>query len=108
MQKFLSIPITATGETRQLLAADGVVIVEQTAATTVTVAYNFTTGTTPAVATITHTEMAANDVTVRDRIQDSIIAALQTSWTNPKYDVSLGGLESLAGGAVTITGIVLA
>ena len=52
--------------------------------------------------------MAANNVTVRDRIQDSVIAALQTSWTNPKYTVDLSGLTVAAGTAVTITGIAIA
>ena len=33
MKKFLSFPITATGETAQLLAVDGVIIVEQASTT---------------------------------------------------------------------------
>ena len=52
--------------------------------------------------------MAANDNTVRDRIQDSVISALQTSWTNPKYEVSLSGLTDAAGAAVTVTGVDVA
>tara|TARA_R100001198_G_scaffold96540_1_gene86907 strand:+ start:210 stop:530 length:321 start_codon:yes stop_codon:yes gene_type:complete len=106
MQKFLSIPITATGETRQLLAIDNIIILEQASTTTVTVTYSGANGND--VATITHDAMAANDVTVRDRIQDSIVSALQTSWQHPSYDVSLSGLVSAASGAVTITGIVVA
>lgn len=106
MRKFLSIPITATGETAQLVGIENIALIEQSLVTAVTITY--TSGSAGAdVITITHTEMDADDVTVRDRIQDSVIAALQTSWTNPKYDVSLAGLESAAGGAVTVTGIAI-
>ena len=107
MQKFLSIPITATGETSQLVAVDGIVLIEQASTTTVTITY----GNAAAQDVVTLTigaAMAANDVTVRDRIQDSVIAALQTSWTNPKYDVTVSDLTVAAGGAVTITGIAIA
>ncbi len=107
MQKFLSIPITAPDETSQLIAVDGIVLIEQASTTTVTITY----GNAAAQDVVTLTiggAMAANNVTVRDRIQDSVIAALQTSWTNPKYDVSLAGLSVAAGGAVTITGIAIA
>ena len=106
MQKFLSIPITATGETRQLLAIDGIVIVEQASTTTCTVTYGGAAA--QDVATITHTAMAANDVTFRDLIQDSIVSALSTSWQHPSYDVSLGTLVSGASGTVSVTGIALA
>ena len=105
MQKFLSIPITATGETSQLVAVDGIILIEQASTTTVKIIYGGATA--QDEVTLTHGTMAANNVTVRDRIQDSVIAALQTSWTNPKYDVSLAGLELAAGGAVTITGIAI-
>ena len=91
MQKFLSIPITATGETSQLVAVDGIVLIAQDVVT-------LTIG----------AAMAANDVSVRDRIQDSVIAALQTSWTNPKYDVTVNDLLDNAGATVTITGIAIA
>lgn len=107
MQKFLSIPITATGETSQIIAVDGIVLIEQASTTTVTITY----GNAAAQDVLTLTigaVMAANDVSVRDRIQDSVIEALQTSWTNPKYEVNLGGLTVAAGTAVTITGIAIA
>tara|TARA_R110001632_G_scaffold221243_1_gene351619 strand:+ start:360 stop:683 length:324 start_codon:yes stop_codon:yes gene_type:complete len=107
MQKFLSIPITATGETSQIIAVDGIVLIEQASTTTVTITY----GNAAAQDVLTLTigaAMAANDVSVRDRIQDSVIEALQTSWTNPKYEVNLGGLTVAAGTAVTITGIAIA
>lgn len=106
MQKFLSIPITATGETSQLVAVGGIVLIEQASTTTVTITYGNAAA--QDVVTITHTAMAANDVSVRDLIQDSVIAALQTSWVKPKYDVSLSGLVSAAAGAVDVSGIAIA
>lgn len=106
MQKFLSIPITATGETRQLLAIDGIIIVEQATTTTCTITYGGAAA--QDVATITHTEMAANDVTFRDLIQDSIVSALQMSWQHPSYDVSLSTLVSAASGPVTVSAIAVA
>ncbi len=107
MKKFLSFPITGTGETSQLLAVDGIIIVEQASTTTVTVTYGNAAA--QDVATITFAvAFVANDNTARDRVQDSIIAALQTSWTNPKYDVSLSGLVDNLGAAATITGIAIA
>jgi len=125
MQKFLSIPITATGETSQLVAIDGIVLIaatgetsqlvaidgivliEQASTTTVTITYGGAAA--QDVVTITlGAAMAANDVSVRDKIQDSVIAALQTSWLQPKHDVSLSGLEDAAGAAVTVTGIAVA
>ena len=45
---------------------------------------------------------------MRDKIQDSVIAALQTSWLQPKHDVSLSGLVDNAGAAAIITGIAVA
>ena len=108
MKKFLSFPITATGETSQLLAVDGVIIVEQATTSTVTVTYAGSAAATD-VATITFAvAFAANDVSARDRVQDSIIAALQTSWTNPRYEVSLEGLVDNTGAAAEITGIAVA
>ena len=106
MTKYLEIPITATGETFQLLAINGVIAVEQATTQTVTLAYN---AAGPVVATITlGAVMAANDNTVRDAVQDAMITALQTGWTSPKFRLSLSGLEDAAGAAVTVTGIAVA
>ena len=104
MQKFLSIPITATGETSQLVAVDGIVLIEQATTETVTITYGNAAA--QDVVTLTHGTMAANDVTVRDRIQDSVIEALQTAWTNPKYTVSLSGLTLASGAACYYIGFI--
>ena len=107
MQKFLSIPITAAGETSQLVAVSGIILIEQASTTTVTITY----GNAAAQDVVTITlgaAMAANDVSVRDRIQDSVIDALQLSWHKPSLAVSLLGLSDAAGAAVTVTGIAIA
>tara|TARA_R110002167_G_scaffold41663_2_gene127254 strand:+ start:828 stop:1142 length:315 start_codon:yes stop_codon:yes gene_type:complete len=104
MQKFLSIPITATGETSQLVAINDVVIIEQLTTLKTTITYS-----SGKVATLTlGAVMAANDVTVRDLIQDSLVEALQTSWANPTFQVSFSGLTDAAGAAVTVAGIAVA
>jgi hypothetical protein len=107
MVKYLEIPITATGETFQLVAINGVIIVEQASTTTVTLTY----GGAAAQDVVTLTlgaAMAANDNTVRDAVQDAMITALQTGWTSPKFRLSLAGLEDAAAAQVTITGIGIA
>ena len=105
--KFLEFPITATGETNQLVAINGVILVEQASTTTVTLTYNGAAA--QDVVTITlGAAMAANNVTVRDRIQDTIIEALQRSWQEPKTAVRISDLTDNAGAVVTITGIAIA
>ena len=107
MQKFLSIPITAAGETSQLVAVSGIVLIEQASTTTVTITY----GNAAAQDLVTITlgaAMAANDVSVRDRIQDSVIDALQLSWHKPSLAVSLLGLSDATGAPVTVAGIAIA
>jgi len=107
MMKFLEFPITATGETSQLVAINGIILVEQASTTTVTLTYGGAAA--QDVVTITlGAAMAANDVTARDRVQDSILEALQTSWVKPKKTVSLAGLLNGAGNPVVITGIAIA
>ena len=85
MEKFLRIPVT--GEQFQLVSATGVILVEQASTATVTIAYKAgSTGTD--IVTITHATAGAGDETMRDAIQDAILAALQTPWTKPAYTVS--------------------
>ena len=84
MEKFLSIPVTS--EQNQLLSATGIVLIEQETTTTVHVHYKASTGTD--VVTITHATAPADNETMRDAIQDAVIAALQTPWTHVAYTVS--------------------
>jgi hypothetical protein len=84
MEKFLSIPVT--GEQNQLLSATGIVLIEQGSTTTVLVHYKSSTGTD--VVTITHAAAPADDESMRDGIQSSVVAALGTSWTNVAYEVT--------------------
>ncbi len=80
MQKFLNIPVT--NEQNQLVAVSGIVLIEQASTTTVIITYDGGKAT-----TITHATAGAGDETQRDAIQDAVVAALSTSWTNPAYDV---------------------
>jgi roadblock/LC7 domain-containing protein len=84
MEKFLSIPVT--GEQNQLLSATGIVLIEQGSTTTVLVHYKSSTGTD--VVTITHATAPADNEVMRDAIQDAVVAALGTSWTNVAYEVT--------------------
>ena len=80
MQKFLNIPVT--NEQNQLVAVSGIVLIEQASTTTVVITYDGGKAT-----TITHATAGAGDETQRDAIQDAVVAALTTSWTNPAYSV---------------------
>ncbi|MCP4321977.1 MAG: hypothetical protein GY787_09030 [Alteromonadales bacterium] len=80
MQKFLNIPVT--NEQNQLVAVSGIVLIEQASTTTVVITYDGGKAT-----TITHATAGAGDETQRDAIQDAVVAALTTSWTNPAYNV---------------------
>jgi hypothetical protein len=84
MEKFLSIPVT--NEQYQLVSATGIVLIEQDSTTTVGIHYKSSTGTD--VVTITHAAAPSGNETMRDAIQNAIIGALQTSWTNVAYEVN--------------------
>lgn len=85
MEKFLKIPVT--DEQYQLVSATGIVLIEQASTTTVTIAYKGgSTGTD--VVTITHATAGAGDETMRDAIQDAVVAALQTPWYAVAFEVT--------------------
>ena len=84
MEKFLSIPVT--NEQNQLVSATGIVLIEQDSTTTVGIHYKSSTGTD--VVTITHATAPSGNETMRDAIQNALIGALQTSWTNVAYQVT--------------------
>jgi hypothetical protein len=83
MEKFLSIPVT--DQQRQLLSATGIVLIVQASTTTVTVNYKSSTGTD--VVTITHAAAPSGNEAMRDAIQNAVVAALGTSWTNVAFQV---------------------
>ena len=85
MEKFLSIPVT--NEQNQLISATGIILIEQASTTTVTVTYKSGSASGDVI-TITHATAGAGDETMRDAIQNAVVAALQTSWTNVVYQVS--------------------
>jgi hypothetical protein len=83
MEKFLSIPVT--NEQNQIISATGIVLISQNSTTTVHVHYKASAASD--VLTITHAAAGAGDETMRDAIQDAVVAALTTSWTNVLYTV---------------------
>ena len=83
MEKFLSIPVT--NEQNQIISATGIVLISQNSTTTVHVHYKASVGTD--VLTIAHATAPSGDETMRDAIQNAVVAALTTSWTNVLYTV---------------------
>ena len=79
MDKFLSIPVTSEGNT--LVSCNGVLSVVGTAVGT-TVVVTYKSGT---VATIT--AGASVDFSMRNQIQDAMVLALGTGWTNVDYPI---------------------
>ena len=84
MEKFLSIPVT--GQQNQLISATSIVLVSQNSTTTLHVHYKSSTATD--VVTITHAAAPAGNNSMRDAINDAIVKALGTSWTNVAYEVT--------------------
>jgi len=83
MEKFLSIPVT--NEQNQIISATGIVLISQNSVTTVHVHYKASAASD--VLTITHVAAPSGDETMRDAIQNAVVAALTTSWTNVLYTV---------------------
>ena len=83
MEKFLSIPVT--DQQRQLISATGIVLIVQASTTTVVVNYKSSTGTD--VLTITHAAAPSGNESMRDAIQNAVVSALATSWTNVAFQV---------------------
>ena len=84
MEKFLSIPVTS--ELNQLISATGIVLISQNSTTTVHVHYKASAASD--VLTITHAAAPAADESMRDAIQDAVVTALGTSWTNVVYQIT--------------------
>ena len=83
MEKFLSIPVT--NEQNQIISATGIVLIEQE--TTGTVHVHYKASVASDVVTIAHATAPSGDETMRDAIQNAVVAALTTSWTNVLYTV---------------------
>ncbi len=81
MEKFLSIPVT--NEQNQLVSCTDIKLIEQGSATTVVITYGG-----GKVTTITHAAAGAGSEEMRDAIQNAVIAALQTAWSQPAYYAS--------------------
>jgi steroid 5-alpha reductase family enzyme len=79
MEKFLSIPVTGSGDI--LLNVNDVISVTSTATGTTTVV-TYLNGNTATI-----TAAAQVNYSMRKAIQDAIVAALSTSWTRVTYSV---------------------
>lgn len=84
MEKFLRIPVT--NEQTQIVSATGIVLIEQESTTAVHIHYKASTGTD--VVTITHATAPSGNETMRDAIQNAVIASLEEGWTKVAYDVT--------------------
>jgi hypothetical protein len=82
MEKFLSIPVTSAGN--QLVSVTNVILVDAASATATATAITYAGG---KVVTLTHAAQVA--FSMRDAIQTGIANALQTSWTNPVYEIAV-------------------
>jgi hypothetical protein len=90
MEKFLSIPVT--GEGNQLVSANGIKLIEQASTTTVTIVYGGAAA--QDVVTITHAVLGTGLETMRDTIQDAVVAAHQMPWQKVAYQVTVGSAVS--------------
>ena len=80
MEKFLSIPVTGSGDV--LLNVNEVLSVTAATSTNVATVITYLNGNTATV-----TAAAQVDYSMRNAIQNAMVAALQTSWTRVTYDV---------------------
>ena len=81
MEKFLSIPVT--NEQTQLVSATDIKLIEQGSTTTVVITYGG-----GKVTTITHAALGAGVETMRDAIQNAVVASFQQPWYNVTYSVT--------------------
>ena len=92
MEKFLSIPVTGSGNV--LLNVNEVLSVTAPSAAAVTTVITYLNGN---VATVTAVAQVA--YSMRKAIQDAMVGALQTSWTRVTYDV--GTPQAVSGIVIT-------
>lgn len=81
MEKFLSIAVT--NEQTQLVSANDIKLIEQGSTTTVVITYGG-----GKVTTITHAALGSGVETMRDAIQNAVVAAQQQAWYNVVYNVT--------------------
>jgi hypothetical protein len=80
----------ASQSTKQLIASDGVVIVENASADPINSEVNIQySGSTGIVVKITHAAVAAGDEAMRDGFEDAVAESLQQPWPAVKYEWEL-------------------
>ena len=82
MEKFLRFPIS--GSTSILVSATNIALISQLTGTTTAIYYKSGSSATDVV-TITHATLANDGF--RDFVQNQVVAALETAWTNVAYAV---------------------
>ena len=95
--------VTVKNEQTQLVRINDVIIVEQGSTTTVTLTYVG-----GKVVTINHDAMAANNEEIRDRIESTIVDALQTKWRDVVHPLFLAGITDVGGAVPEVTSIDIA
>ena len=80
MEKFLSIPVTGSGDV--LLNVNEVISVTASSATATTTVITYLNGNTATI-----TAAAQVNFSMRKAIQDAMVAALSTSWTRVTYSL---------------------
>lgn len=82
MEKFIAIPVTS--EQTQLISATDIILIEQASTTTVTVQYKAASASGD-ILTLTHAAAGAGDETMRDWLQNAVVSALSSTWSNVRY-----------------------
>ena len=82
MEKFLSIPVTS--EQNQLVSCAGIKLIDAATATATTTVITYAGG---KAVTLTHAAQVA--FSMRDAIQNAMVAALQSQWQYVSHDVAV-------------------
>jgi|TARA_Y100000289_G_scaffold55004_1_gene57786 hypothetical protein len=95
--------VTVKNEQTQLVRINDIIIVEQAADNKVEITYVG-----GKKVTINHDTMAANNEEVRDRVESTIVDALQTKWRDVVHPLSLAGIADTGGAVPEVTSIDIA
>lgn len=98
MTKFFYLAVP--NEQNYLIPCNSVALVKQASTTTVTISY-FSGSASTDVITITHAAAGAGDETMKDWVQDQIVAALQKPWTIVAYTPKTSTTFAVSGVALS-------
>ena len=95
--------VTVKNEQTQLVRINDIIIVEQ--ASDVKVEITYVGG---KKVTLNHDAMAANNEEIRDKVESTILDALQTKWRDVVHPLSLAGITDAGGAVPEVTSIDIA